>query len=295
MKKFRYKDTHDRSTTINFSILGNVKKPARIAWTELVNAKKGIILYAVLMFLFIMWFMTIFDPDLFSGFESIYSDFPEVILEMIGGQLVLAEFGGFANTYIFSFAWMYFGIYLILRASQDIPKEIENKTIDIVLSKPIKRWHFIAGKYLHHIIVALIITIAVAFGALVGMISIKANFDLEINVAEIFTGILWMFFFLLAIVSTGFFFSTFLNTKLSLAVSFGGMILFYIIGTMVGMFPEAIQDIKYMSFFYYFNPADLLINHDSSFVGFYIFVLFAYSIVLTIIATIIFNKRDIPV
>lgn len=295
MKRFRSKENSTQTHKNNFSILVNIKKPARIAWTELVNAKKGIILYAFLMFLFIMWFMTIFDPNLFSGFESFYSDFPDVILEMIGGQLVLAEFGGFANTYIFAFAWMYFGIYLILRASQDIPKEIENKTIDIVLSKPIKRWHFIAGKYLHHVVVAAIITFAVALGALVGIITIKANFDVEINLVEIYMGIIWMFFFLVAIVSTGFLFSTFLNTKLSLAVSFGGMIFFYIIGTMVGILPEAIQDIKYVSFFYYFNPADLLISHDTSLVGLHIFVLFTYSSVLTIVAAIIFYKRDIPV
>ncbi|MFX1237235.1 MAG: ABC transporter permease subunit [Promethearchaeota archaeon] len=277
------------------NLVNNIKKPFKISWTELISSKKGILLYSILMFLFVYWFMSIYDPELFAGFEDFYDNFPPEILQMIGGQLSLAEFGGFVNTYIFAFAWMYMGIYLIIRSSQDIPKEIDNKTIDIMLSKPIKRWQFVSGKYIQHLIVTIGLAIAAWYGMLIGLLTVPALQDIEIYLGEIILAFFWMTLFLIAIVSTGFFFSTFLRTRLSLAVSFGAFIFFYVAGIFSGMMPKDIEGIKYTSFFYYFDPSNLLLNHNLDLVGLHMIVLLVYSISITALAVIIFNKRDIPV
>jgi len=275
--------------------LNEIHKTLKISWNELVLGRKGILFYTLLMGLFSFWFLTIFNPELFAGMEEFFKGYPEFILEMVGGQLALAEFGGFISTYIFSFAWMYFGIYLILRASQDIPKEIDNKTIDLVLSKPIKRWEFVLGKYLQHVSTAFLITSAVALGLFIGIITVPNINPADVYYNELIIAIAWLFLFLVALVSTGFFFSTFLNTRLSLAFSFGVMIFFYALGSFTGLMPEAIQGIKYFSIFYYFMPSNMLINHTLDFVWLHAFVLVIYSIIITIISVIIFNKRDIPV
>ena len=272
-----------------------IHKTLKISWNELVLGRKSILFYTLLMGLFSFWFLTIFNPELFAGIEEVFENYPEFILEMIGGQLALAEFGGFISTYIFSFAWMYFGIYLILRASQDIPKEIDNKTIDLILSKPIKRWEFVLGKYLQHVSTAFLITAAVALGLFIGIITVPNINPAEVYYNEVFIVIPWLFLFLVALVSTGFFFSTFLNSRLSLAFSFGMMIFFYAIGSFTGLMPEAVRGIKYFSIFYYFIPSNMLINHTLDFVWLHALVLGIYSIILTIISGIIFNKRDIPV
>ncbi|MFX1275847.1 MAG: ABC transporter permease subunit [Promethearchaeota archaeon] len=272
-----------------------LNKPIRIAWKELVLGKKGILFYTILMLLFTFWFTTIFNPGLFSKMAEYFENYPEVVLEMVGGQLALGEFGGFINTYIFSFAWMYFGIYLIMRASQDIPKEIDNKTIDLVLSKPINRWQFVIGKYFQHLTTTLLMTGAVALGLFLGIFTVPAINPAEVYYNEVIIAILWLFLFLVALVSTGFFFSTFMSTRLSLAFSFGMMIFFYAIGSFSSLMPEAVQGIKYFSIFYYFLPSDLLIDHTLDFIWLHALVLVFYSVVITIIAGIIFNKRDIPV
>ncbi len=286
---------HGKKNRNSKNMLISPQKLLKITWKELVSGRKGILLYSLLIFLFVFWFMTIFNPDLFAGMEEFFENYPEIIREMVGGQLALTEFGGFISTYIFSFIWMYVGIYLIMRASQDIPKEIDNKTIDLILSKPIKRWEFILGKYFQHVSTVFLITCALGGGILLGIVMVPNINPSEIYYNEIIIVILWSFLFLVALVSTGFFFSTFMNTRLALTFSFGTMISFYVIGSFSSLMPELVQGIKYFSIFFYFLPSDILINHVLDLVWFHALVLVLYSLLTTIMATIIFNKRDIPV
>ena len=48
--------------------------------------------------------------------------------------------------------WVYMGIFVVMQAARDIPDEITGKTIDLLLSKPIKRHQIILGKILAHVI-----------------------------------------------------------------------------------------------------------------------------------------------
>ena len=130
---------------------------------------KGIIILALLFGLFFLAFMAIYDPTLFEDMEALLASYPEVIALMVGQYIALTTFGGFVNVYLFSMSWFYFGFYFIIKAAQDIPKEIEDKTIDIILSKPIKRWKFVVGKYIRHVITAFIIVTISSFGVLIGI------------------------------------------------------------------------------------------------------------------------------
>jgi ABC-2 type transport system permease protein len=238
---------------------------------------------------------SMFDPTLFEGMEELFKSYPEAVQEMVGGQIALSQPEGFIHTYLITFSWMYIGIYLMLKSSQDIPKEIDNKTIDLILSKPIKRWEFFTGKYFKHVSSALIITLFVGFGIFLGIFLSPGINPAEIYYAEIVYVLVWNFVFLVSLISTAYFFSAFLNPRMSLSLSFGALITFYILGSFSGLFPEEIQGIKYFSLFGYFQTAELLVNQVWDFVLLHLMVLVVYSVVVTIIAGIIFNKRDIPV
>ncbi len=266
-----------------------------ISWKEIYNNRKGTLFYAALMFLFCFGMMFMFDPELFSGMEELFANYPEAIREMVGGQIALSQVEGFIHTYLISFSWMYIGIYLMLKSSQDIPKEIENKTIDLMLSKPIKRWEFYAGKYFKHVSSAFIITALVGIGIFLGIAVSPGINPAEVYYAELIFVLWWLFVLNVALISTAYFFSAFLNPRLSLSLSFGMLITFYILGSFSGLFPEAIQGIKYFSLFGYFQTGDLLTNQAWDFVVLHLMILIVYSVVLTVIGGIIFNKRDIPV
>jgi len=262
---------------------------------ELKSSKKGIILYTALMGLFYMWFVSIFDPIFFEDFDALLESYPEAIKQMIGEFYSLSTIGGLMNIYLFSMSIFFFGVYFVLKASQDIPREIDNKTIDLILSKPIKRWEFTLGKYLYHIIGAIIVLVGVMLAVILGIFIMPTVAPNEVPWAEFLTAFFVMILLNLGIVTTGFFFSTFMDTKKSLVLSFGVIIFFYAVGQFWQSFGESMEGIKYISIFYYADMSNLLVNSNWDAIPIKIVLLSSYTIILALASLLIFNKRDIPV
>jgi ABC-2 type transport system permease protein len=247
------------------------------------------------MSLFFIWFVTFFDPELFAGMEELFEGYPEAIRQIVGEFYNLSEFGGFLNVYLFSVSFFYFGIYFILKSAQSFPKEIEEKTIDLLLSKPLKRYELTLSKYFSLVLEILVIYYFVMLSILLGILIFPSASANGIFLNEIIFAFLWNFIFMVALISTGFFFSTFLSSKKALGSSLGLVIFFYALGQFWQSFPETVQEIKLISIFYYADMSNLLVNHVWDNVGIHILFLLSYSVVLTISSIIIFNKRDIPV
>lgn len=256
---------------------------------------KGILILALCFGLFFLAFMAIYDPTLFEDMEALLASYPEAIKQMVGKYIALTTFGGFLNVYLFSMSWFYFGFYFIIKAAQDIPKEIEYKTIDIILSKPIKRWKFVVGKYIRHVITAFIIIAISSLGVLIGVFAFPTIVPSEVYFNEIFAVFLWLFVFLVALISTSLLFSTFLRPRRALTLSFAVTIFFYIVGIFWDAFPEAIHGMRFLSIFYYFETSNLLVNHVWDNVFLNILILTGYSAGMVGLSVLIFNKRDIPV
>ena len=256
---------------------------------------KGILILALCFGLFFLAFMAIYDPTLFEDMEALLASYPEAIKQMVGKYIALTTFGGFINVYLFSMSWFYFGFYFIIKSAQDIPKEIEDKTIDIILSKPIKRWKFVVGKYIRHVITAFIIVAISSLGVLIGVFAFPTIVLSDVYLNEIFAVFLWLFVFIVALISTSLFFSTFLRPRRALTLSFAVTIFFYIVGIFWDAFPEAIHSMRFVSIFYYFETSNLLVNHVWDNVFLSILILTGYSACMVGLSVLIFNKRDIPV
>ena len=266
-----------------------------ITLKEIRNNLKAIIILAICFGLFFLAFMGMYDPTLFADMQELLEGYPDAIRQMVGDYISLTTFEGFLNVYLFSMAWFYFGFYFIIKSAQDIPKEIEDRTIDIILSKPIKRSQFVLGKFIRHVITAFIIVSFSSLGVVIGVFSLPSINPAELYFAEIFTVFLWLFVFLVALICTSLLFSTFLSPKRALTLSFALTIYFYMAGIFWEAFPEAIQGIRFTSIFYYFEPSNLLVNKVWTDVLGNILVLTGYSICFLTASIIIFNKRDIPV
>ena len=266
-----------------------------ITWNDLRQNLKGFLIFSILMALFFLWFTSLFDPELFGDMEELVAGYPEAIQRMIGESISLTIFTGFMNVYLFSLSWFYFGIYFMMKISQDIPKEIEDKTIDILLSKPIKRWKFVIGKFLRHVISAAFLTFCVSIGVMVGIFAFPNINPNNIYFNELIIAFIWLFVFLVALISTGLFFSTFLTPRKSLGTTFGLIIFFYIIGMYWKSFGEGLEFFKYLSIFHYFETSNLMVNQIWDNILINNIVLIGYSIGLMVASILIFNKRDIPV
>ncbi|TXT58204.1 MAG: membrane protein of unknown function [Promethearchaeota archaeon] len=272
-----------------------MRKMFQIAKKDIKMNLTGILLYCGIMTLFFFWFASVFDPELFADLEDFYQNFPEAITSLVGGQLSIGDYNSFMNVYLFSFSWMYMGIYFILKASQDIPTEIEEKTIEITLSKPIKRWEFVLGKLLRHISVMLFLIGLVMVAVFIAPYVLPKVAPMDVNYETLTAAFGYLIFHLLSLLATGFIFSTLFDRKKALAFSFGALIFFYALGQFYGLFPEEVRDIKYISIFYYFDTYELLVNASYEDFWINIIILSVYSTILIIASIEIFRRRNIPV
>lgn len=267
-----------------------------IALIEIKKNFKSVLKVSFFMGAFILMITAIFDPDSFSELEGYMDTMPPAILEMMGGAMDLGTFGGFFTIEFLSMIWIWLGIYFILQAGQDIPSTIENKTIDLTLSKPLKRWEFVIGRYMRFLFSIFFVIFFMLMVTFL-MISIAPNLqDQVINLAEFFWGLTWAFLFIVSLTTTAFFFSVFLNRKKATGIAFGILVLFFVIGTFYSFFDDRIQDIKYLSLFFYYDPSRIIVSHnfDETVIRDFL-ILFGYSVILLFASIIVFNKRDIPV
>jgi len=81
-----------------------------------------------------------------SAYTTIIESMPE-FAKFFGGFDAFSTPYGFVNVEMFTFMWIFVGIFLVYMASSTaLPAEIENKTIDLILSKPVGRSSYLAGK-----------------------------------------------------------------------------------------------------------------------------------------------------
>jgi ABC-2 type transport system permease protein len=234
------------------------------------------------------------DMDL-QAIEDIFSLWPEGMLDFFGDLSVVANPYGFWTMEILSFIWLYAGIYLVFIASSLLSHEVEDKTIDLSLSKPISRYNFLGSK-ITFLYIFIMTTIGIFFLISLGSMTASATFRTEGIYAERFLATYFsVVLFLGALAMVAKFFSTiFLSTKKSMAL--GVMILFimFFLGEFYIYMDEAIQDIKYISIFYYFNPVEYMVNADAAIFTRDIVVLAAINGALIVGSLLIFNRKDIP-
>jgi hypothetical protein len=91
------------------------------------------------------------------------------------------------------------------------------------------------------------------------------------------------------------FFSTiFLNSRKSMALGVVVLFLMFFLGEFYIYMDEAVQDIKYISVFYYFNPSDYLVHEDFGLFIRDFIVLYFVNASLIFASLVVFDRKDIP-
>ncbi|TES93628.1 MAG: hypothetical protein E3J90_14315 [Promethearchaeota archaeon] len=219
----------------------------------------------------------------------------EELLDFFGGIAVMSNPYGFWSLEILSFIWLYAGIYLIFMASSLLSNEVENKTIDLSLSKPISRYNFLGSK-ITFLYVFIMTVVGIFFLITLGSMAGSPTFRTEgIFTERLFAISFSVVLFLGALAMVAKFSSTiFLSTKKSVAVGVMVLFIMFFLGEFYIYMDEAIQGIKYISIFYYYNPVDYLVYADSALFTRDIIVLGFINGVLIAGSLFVFNKKDIP-
>ncbi len=265
---------------------------------ELILEKKFMILILGsvigLLSFFIITMLENLDLQSLDDILSMMGGFEE-ILDFFGGLAVMSNPYGFWSLEILSFIWLYAGIYLIFIASSLLSQEVENKTIDLSLSKPISRYNFLGSK-ITFLYVFIMTTVGIFFLITLGSMAGSPTFRTEgIYIDRLFATYFSVVLFLGALAMVAKFSSTiFLSTKKSLAVGVMVLFIMFFLGEFYIYMDEAIQGIKYISIFYYYNPIDYLIHADLDLFTRDIIVLGIINGVLIAGSLFVFSRKDIP-
>lgn len=220
--------------------------------------------------------------------EQLWENYPEAIRSMFGGNISIATFDGFLTLEYFSLMWVIIVFaFSISVATSTIAGEIQQGTMELLLSQPISRLSIIITRMFFHLAGLLIIIAATMLPIVVGVPVIDAEIDYAGLLALSFSSLL----FYLALGSIAFLLSAILSDRgRAVFISVGILIASYAIDILAA-FNDTINKVAFLSLFDYYDPYRYL--HDVSFAWGDLAVLGALSLISSVGATVWFMRRDI--
>jgi ABC-2 type transport system permease protein len=251
------------------------------------------------------WKITIIVSLLFMVMAAMYAgmfpQFEESLLEMMESGFAdsfnyfphadqMATYIGFLTIELYAIFWLLIlAIILGFISAASITKEIEGKTIDLLMSNPISRKQIVFEKFIGLIPMVLIVN----FATMIAVIGITAALNESLNLGYLLLVHLVSIPYFLAVISIGILISTFLDEKMKASIT--------MIAILVGMYTlysmslmsSGNEFLGYISINKYFDPFDVLKYGEVDIGG-----VFVYIIIITvclILSMIYFEHRDIEV
>jgi len=251
------------------------------------------------------WKPTLILTLLFSGMAALYAGmypaFEEIMLDMgesgaldpfafIPGYEDMASYVGFLNIEMYQIFWvLILGIIIGFLAASTISKEIESKTIDILMSNPISRKQIIFEKFIGLLPMVLIIN----FVAMLTIMLITIGIGEELNFWHLTLTHLISLPYFFSIVSIGLFISTLFNEKMKASVVMMAIVVaMFIFDSIAEMIPDY-ESLGLISLKHYFKPYDALKLGEIDVMG--NGVLIIITVLALVAALIYFDWRDITV
>lgn len=216
------------------------------------------------------WKPTLILTLLFSGMAALYAGmfpaFEEMMIEMgesgsldpfafIPGYEDMASYVGFLNIEMYQIFWvLILGIIIGFLAASTIAKEIESKTIDILMSNPVSRKQIVIEKFLGLLPMVLIIN----FVAMLTIMMITVAIGEELNFWYLtLTHIISLPYFF-SIVAVGLFISTLFDEKMKASVVMMAVVVaMFIFDSIAEMIPDY-EALGLISLKHYFQPYNAL-------------------------------------
>jgi ABC-2 type transport system permease protein len=273
-----------------------VKKIFAVTKEELFDKRWFLLGLGVLIGLLGLYLVNLLSSLDLSGLQAYLDTLPESLLALLGPLDITNPYSLF-NAYFFSFLWLYCGVFLVYMASSLVPQEVENNTIDLVLSKPVSREKYLTGKIVFlYVFTACFMGLILLFVA-AGMASSNMFIEAGLHWERLGAVFLIATLHLGTLAMTAVFFSTvFLSTKKTLAAAVITMFLMFFIGGSYGTVGAAVSNpLRYASTWFYYNPAQYFgTGNFTSFLSDTL-VLLCVNVGLIIASLIVFRKKDIPV
>ena len=202
----------------------------------------------------------------------------------------ITSYVGFLNIELYQIFWMLiFGILISFVAASMISKEIEGKTIDLLMSNPVSRKQVVLEKYIGLIPLILIVN----FAAMLVLMGITLGTNEELNFRYLFLTHVVSIPYFLAVAGVGIFISVIIDEKMKASIIMIAVLVgMFVLRSISLMIPDY-KNLGLVSLNNYFNPYDVLKEGNVDTVGVIILVVVALECIL--FAMLYFERRDIAV
>jgi ABC-2 type transport system permease protein len=222
-------------------------------------------------------------------FQEIFKSFPPALMKAFGAESTdLNSVLSLLSMKHYGFVWPLLAILLVVSiAGALLAGEIESGSIEIDLSMPISRTKIFFAKYLAGVINMIAFVVVSVFC----VFPLGWAYGFTIESANMLDFFLLSVAFCLAIYSLAFMASAILSEKGKVYASTAILLIVMYVANVLSQLHANLDNLKYFSFFYYFNNSDALTKgllHPSAF---YVFI--GVAIVSVAIGAIVFNRRDI--
>ena len=251
------------------------------------------------------WKLTLIISLLFMGIAAmyalIYPAFKDAIIDLINsgfaesfsafrGSEDLGSYIGFLNIELYQIFWiLILAIIIGFFAATSISKEIESKTIDLLLSNPVSRKQIVFERFLGFIPFILIVNFSVMATVLVTTAAIGE----EINVGYLFMTHLVSIPYFLTVVGIGIIISVIIDEKMKASIFVIAILIGMYIFESISLLSPKYESLGFISITHYFDPYDVLKSGDVDLVGLVILFVIAFECVL--FSMLYFEKRDIRI
>lgn len=202
----------------------------------------------------------------------------------------MATYVGFINIELYQIFWIIIlGILIGFIAASLVSKEIEGKTIDILMSNPISRKQIVFEKFIGLIPMILIIN----FGTMLAVMGVTVGIGEELSFGNLLLTHIASIPYFIAVLSIGLLISVIINEKMKASIIFIGLFMgMYVIETLSKTVP-AYESVGVVSITHFFIPYDTLKFGDFGAVE--ALVLLCIITICLIVSMIYFEHKDIPV
>jgi len=224
-----------------------------------------------------------------AAMEQMIKNYPESFLKAFNFDIKsFTTLEGFLSTEQFSFMWPLLAILSMVGfAGSALAGEVEKGTIEVLLSEPLSRLKLYLSRYLAGLLILIFFVVISIFSA----IPLARLYDISFSTDGFMALALLCFIFGWAILSLAMFFSSVFSDKGKVFFLSGGLLVVMYVLNIVSALKENLADLKYFSFFYYFNPTNALYHHQIDHWAYLVFL--GVALVLMIFGAIWFIRRDI--
>ena len=220
--------------------------------------------------------------DMFGMFEGEFA--------FLRGFEHMSTYPGFLTMELYEIFWiLILGMLLGFLAASLISKEVEGKTIELLMSNPVSRKQLVVEKYLGLIPFILLINGA----TMLTIFGVTAAIGQELNVGYlVMTHVVSVPYFL-AIAGMGLLVSVIIDEKMKASMITIALIMGMYIFESISLLLPDYESMGYLSLTHYYIPADILIEGHVDAWGIVVLVLVA--LICVIVSMVYFDYRNIEV